>query len=340
MFFKKNHKDSDVSKSKKRVKSVLPKVLSLLAALILWFYVYDSREVDEEKVFSNIPVVFENFDEEYNLDVVSGNSHSVDIKVRGSKKDLSELSKEDFIVTADMNGIEEAGSYPLKLNFIKPSGVEIIEKSATEISVKVDKIISKNIEVDIELLYDKLDESKYDIGDLILSSSSVQVTGPMSDVEKISKLSATIKTGEIKASFKSHSSLVALDDSNNPINSPYLKMSQHNIIVTVPVYKKTLVPIEAVFKNTEYEYNYSVFPESIYIRGEVSTVDSVSSVKTLSIDAVEKMKIIKKLDLPDGVSAYDADGNPINDVQIIIHSADKKEELIEQHVVEEITDVE
>ena len=60
------------------------------------------------------------------------------------KNEIEEISRDDILVTADMNGITSAGTYKLDLNITTPSGVTVLKKSTSEISVSVDKIRHKN----------------------------------------------------------------------------------------------------------------------------------------------------------------------------------------------------
>ena len=138
---------NNTSKAKKR--DILPKIFSILAAFILWFYVVDIRTTIEEKTITGIPVNIVNFDIETNLDVISGREHTVEVTVSGIKNDVEKISQDDIVVTADMNGIVNAGTYKIDLNVTTPSGISILKKSTSEISVTVDKTTSKHFPIEV-----------------------------------------------------------------------------------------------------------------------------------------------------------------------------------------------
>lgn len=328
MFFKNNHKkDDNLKNSGNKFRSVFPKIVSVVAALVLWFYVYDTRSVIEEKVFTNVPIKFENFDRSTGLEIVSGKEHSIDVTLSGSKEELSKITKDDIIATADMNGVNSPDdSVTLKINISAPKGVDIVEKSASQVSVKVDKSITKTIDVAVDLNYDKIDASQYEIKNYELSVDAVQVTGPVDDVENISKLSAPITTGEIKSTFKSNVALVPVDESGNPIDSTYVTLSNQSVTVTVNVNKLKTVPLKADFYNDEYEYDYSLNPAEVKIKGDSALVDSITSIKTLKIDTTEaNVTDMVELQKINGIEIFNVYEQKIDKVEYTIHSVTEKD---------------
>ena len=84
-------------KMKKQMKSDLPlKVFSVMIAICLWFYVVQVQSPDMDRVIKGVPVVFtqKNILEEKNLIVLNDNEHTIDIKIRGSRKYVMEVSSE------------------------------------------------------------------------------------------------------------------------------------------------------------------------------------------------------------------------------------------------------
>lgn len=321
MFFKSNRENGESIKNNETFRSVFPKIMSVVAAIILWIYVVDTQTTIEEKVISGVPVVIENFDNTGNIDIVSGKEHTIEVTVSGTRNDIAEISQKDIVVTADMYGIDSAGTYKLDLNITSPDGVTIVNKSASEVSVTVDRTTTKNAKIEVELLYDQLDDSIYEIGEPILSSSSVQVTGPQNIVDNVEKVVVRINQTEVKNSFKAQSSLIPVDVYGNDVSSPYIKLSQSNVSVRVPVYKTATVRVVPFFDNyAKYSYSCVVNPEHVIIKGEVADIENVESVKTDVISAYEPGTVVKKLDLPDDVTAFTLNGSPVTTVNINILS--------------------
>ena len=316
VIFKKNNKDD--AKGVASFRKHLPKIMSVFAAIVLWFYVIDVQNTTEEKVIPGVSVLLENFDNSNGLAVVSDNEHTIEVTVSGTKSDIAKISQKDIIAIVDMSSVVSTGNHKLDIDITSPQGVSVVNKSASEVSVYVDKTTTKNIPVEIDLMYDKLNP-EYEVGTPILSHSSVQVTGPQRVVDSVDKLKAKLKAVEINETFKSQVSLEPVNAEGGTVSTTYITLSQSIISVTIPVYKSSTVGVTPVFAySNDYEFKYRVVPETIKIRGEVSDVDSVSSISTAPITSTEPTQLVSPLDLPGNIKAYNLDGVMINAVEIVI----------------------
>ena len=97
MFFsKKNKNDKKLYGS-----DILPKILSVIVAVILWFYVVDVQNTNEEKTIFNIPVAIENFEYASGLDIVSGKDYTIDVVVRGTKSNVNNVDQKSIYASVD-----------------------------------------------------------------------------------------------------------------------------------------------------------------------------------------------------------------------------------------------
>ena len=88
-----NIKELEKQLPKKR-RLILPKIMSVLIAFILWFYVMAVESPVNEKTFRSIPITIEQTDSE--LSLYSGYNTTVDITVSGKKSELNQISDSDF----------------------------------------------------------------------------------------------------------------------------------------------------------------------------------------------------------------------------------------------------
>lgn len=299
---------------KTRIKDILPKVLSIVAAIILWFYVADIKTTFEEKVISGVPIVIENFENMGNLDIVSGKDHTLEVTVSGIKADVEKITKDDIVASVDMNGIQSAGKYDLSVYVTSPSGITVKSKSLSEVSVRVDTTTSRHIDVLANFSYKDIEDDISNIGEPIFSASSVQVTGPKTEVDKIDKLLVNLELDTIGGSINSKGQvLVPVDKDGNPVTSPYIKLHQSVVDITISVFKKKQVEVIPIFED-ELNYTYSfkdLYPKLITIEGESAFVDGIDCIYTEPVDV---NKELQNLDLPDGISVYDESGNRIFNV--------------------------
>lgn len=330
MFFNKKNNGTDNSKTaESKFKKIMPKILSVVAAVTLWFYVVDSQTVIEEKEFSNIPVIIENLDESLNLEIVSGDDYSVDVVISGPVKELEKIKKENIVATVDISKMKKIGpdTFPISISFDDTySGVEIIDKSISHATVRLDKSISKEFLIKADFSYGKIDNHyKYE-EPVIKSDKTVTVTGPQSEVDRISYVKASVYTDEVKRSFDSKCSLKPVDEDGNPIESRYITLSKQTATINVAVDHIKLVKVAASFKKNE-NCEYKVTPSTVYIRGEASLVDGVSEVMTKDI-AVFNKTVDAELILPDGIYLCDKEGNPAENLQVFIEETKANIETI------------
>ncbi len=320
MFSKLKSSDKEKQKKNSTAKDIFPKVFSVVAAVLLWFYVVDIRTTIEEKVISGIPVVIENFDTGANLDVISGREHTIEVTVSGIKNDIEKITQSDITVTADMNGISTAGTYKLDLNVTTPSGITVKNKSSSEISVTVDKTTSRHFPIEVKYRSTDIDASVYDIGDPILSVASIQITGPQKIVDSIEKMLVTLNMDLIKDTIDSKGcTVVPVDSEGNTVSSPYIKLNQSTVDVLIPVYKAADVEIIPIYSDElNYTISFSDFsPKIVTVKGKVEAVNSIDCIFTETIDVEKAQGVINvNLDLPDGITAFDKNGNPIHSVRI------------------------
>ena len=307
-------------KTKSSRRDFLPKIFSVIAAILLWFYVAQVTTTTEEKVISGVPVSIQNFDTSANLDIISGKEYTIEVTVSGIKSDIDKISQNDIRVTADMNGIKAAGVYKLDLNITTPSGITVINKSSSEVSVTIDKTTSRHFPIEVITRYTDVDASVYEVGDAILSTSSIQITGPQNIVDSIDKMLVTLNMDVIRDTIDSKGcTVVPVDIEGNTVQSPYIKLNQTTVDVLIPVYKSADVEIIPVYSDElNYSISYSDFsPKVVTIKGKVEAVNSVDCIFTETID-VSKAKggITVNLNLPDGITAYDNNGNPVHSVRI------------------------
>ena len=316
----KNSVDLKSRKTRSTKKDIFPKILSILAAVILWFYVVDIRTTIEEKVISGVPVVIENFNSAANLDVISGREHTIEVTVSGIKNDIEKISQSDILVTADMNGIDTAGTYKIDLNITSPSGITVINKSSSEISVTVDKTTSRHFPIDVKYRSTDVDASIYEIGDPILSASSIQISGPQKVVDSIEKMLVTLNMDVIKDTIDSKGcTVVPVDEHGNVVSSPYIKLNQTTVDVMIPVYKAADVEIIPVYSDElNYTISYSDFsPKFVTVKGKVEAVNSIDCIFTEVIDVENAHGVVNaNLNLPDGITAFDKNGSPVHSVRI------------------------
>ncbi|MBP3581023.1 MAG: hypothetical protein J6K12_07245 [Clostridia bacterium] len=299
---------------------IVPKILSVVAAIILWFYVIDVRTTTEETTIYAVPIAINNFSYNDGLDIVSGKDFTVDVEVRGKKSDISTMTTDDIYASVDMSRIDYAGTHKMDVDVIcLKGGVTISNKTVSQINVNVDKTVADVVPIEPVMLY-TIEEDVYELGNITLSFENAHISGPQNLVESIDKAKVEINLGKIENNTTYTGKIKLYDASGKVIDSPYIKLAQDVVKVEIPVYKTELKTVVPTFYDTNYEYEYTVTPSQLYVKGSVSSVSGSKSVITEPITEVVPMLAVKRLNLPDGVSAFDANGNVIDTVRVNITS--------------------
>lgn len=311
-------------KQNKSKADILPKIFSVLAAVILWFYVVDLRTTTDEITVYGVPISINNFSENDGLDIVSGKDFTVDVEVRGNKSELGMVSAQDIYASVDMNGVDRAGTHKLDVDVVSlKKGVTVVNKSVSRISVTVDKNASAVVPIELVMLY-TIEEDVYEMKSPVMSFESVQITGPQNIVDTVVKAKVEMNIGKVENTITYTGKLKLYDSSENEVQSPYIKLSEDVVKVEIPVYKTQKKNVVPVFYDTSYEYDYTVSPSSVYLKGSVSSIENIKNAATEPITETSPKLFVKRLDLPAGVTAYDDKGNVVDTVKVNVLSAEDK----------------
>ena len=268
--------------------NLIAKILCVLAAVVLWFYVTIADNTTDEKTFTGISVDIRNLDrieETLGLSLISGYDYTVDITVRGTRSELNRLDIEDISAYIDAKDISAAGEYTLPIRTSLPNGVTTGNMSVNYITIYVDK--RTTISVPIEVLTSQTIESDYTLGTPELNIETVNVTGPEEELAKIDHAVAYFDLGRVSKTLLSTGKLVLVDQNNVEITNPYVKLQTTEVTVKFPVYTFKDVPL-----TVEYKYGYyndsnvtvTIEPSAIRIKGDPDVLADIDSIVITSLD--------------------------------------------------------
>ena len=298
---------------------IIPKLVCVFLAFILWIYVMEVDSPDYEDVFEDVAVTVvgtTQLENERNLSIFSGYDTLVDVTVKGQKSVIAKYSSEDIVATVDVSKIEKSGMYTLEVFVDVPSGMTLIESSVTQINMFVDKRTTENIPVEASVKSYKISSEEYSLGDITCSTDMISVTGPESVIREIDHGLVEVDLGGefITKSITTEADVLLKSQNGEDIESRYLKLSKTSIQVNVPVYGFKNVPLRVTTKNgfyTEKLTDVTVSPEIIKVKGEPSVLQNVDSIDVTVIDEKrigENTQLEVDIILPDNV--YLVTGEP------------------------------
>ena len=309
----KNLPTADASKGDYQVKEsrnekLIAKILCVLAAIILWFYVVMTDTTTDEKVFSGISVDIrgrDRIEDTLGLTIISGYDLTVDVTVKGPRADINRLTVDDVKAYIDMKTIDGAGEYTLPIRTSLPNGITAGSLSANYMTVYVDK--RTTISVPVKIVTSQVIEADFTMGTPEPSIETVNVSGPEEVLRTIDHAEASFDLGRVSKTLISTGKLTLVDANGNEINDPYVRLQTSEVTVRFPVYIYRDFDLKVDTKYGYYDSTNSritISPASIQVRGDPDVISSMDSVslgqideKKITGDETKAMAIM----LPDGV---------------------------------------
>lgn len=260
-------------------------VLSILVAVIMWAFVMTSTNPSLSKTIRNVPLTIKNQEvmqkDGYAL-VGKDEVASVNVKVEGSRSDLASLSAEDLVASIDL-GVPTEGIKTLNVNVDVPSGIRIESVSPSNINLKMEKIVKKDLTVDIKIS-DRLKESKI-INVSEQSTKKITVSGLRNYVDKVDKIVLNINEEEYLDGKIHDIGVKPVDKKGKTVEN--VDLSQNDVSISFDVLQSKEVGVELNYDNLPKNMQITeskISPNKVIVKGEKSIVDKISAIKTREID--------------------------------------------------------
>ena len=285
--------------------------MSLVISIVLWVAVSLSDTNDTTATISNIPIQVTLSEEavDSGLQIFSGNDQTASVTVTGNRLAVGSLSSDDIVVSAPTAGtISTSGNYALSLTAKKlntSDRFEIISTvSPSVINVYVDQLKEQSFNVINKITYNVSEGYHATVSS---STSSVTVSGPQSEVDRVTSVGII---GEIEGELKDNTSLECevklYDNTGSVVNSNLITLSDEKIVANFSVLPYKEVPVNVVFDNKPDELdmaNYTtVVPNKLKIAAPKNVLDKLDSIDTapISMSSLENdsYNLERELEIP------------------------------------------
>lgn len=292
------------------------KIVSLLFAIIMWFYIIQVQSPEIEKTVKDIPVLFTQKAEleSRNLMLINDKEYTVNLKVRGQRKYLVDLNKSNLSVLADVGGLDSTGTHTVYTNVVMPYGnVEIVNQDPSVIVVSVDEIVEA--EKDIRVFTRGNPAEGYHVGAIKVTPAKMRVRGAKSIIGGIDHIAATVDVSGKSEDISTVESFELIGTADKPINTSYVTAVQDTIDVHCEILKKKTVGIDLKFEaglNTDRMW-YTLDDNSvktIEVAGTASAIERLERVETQLIMGHmigEDGEVEVQLVLPAGIESLDGE---------------------------------
>lgn len=297
----------------KNKSNIIAKVVSVIIAIFLWYYVMGLVNPEETRTYRNITVAFKSLDYLNNTKLVNlGPSEAkVSVQVKGKKSELDNINENNIKAAIDFRGYSAGQArVPVKAEIIgQYNTLQVTSVGPSEIIFNLDSVESYKKPIEVRQKGEV--KENYALSDISMDVENVKLTGPESYIAKVDKVIAEIDLTNKDKPFTISSKLYAVDIKDNQIDQVSLYPQVVNINAQID--KTKSVPIETDFVShlpSNYKIvNIKTSPQNLVIKGQ-DDIDSINSIKTEKIevnDAVEPKdgELIVKPILPKGVELLD-----------------------------------
>lgn len=225
------------------------KIVSVLAAFVLWLVVVNVDDPVISKMYPGIAVEILNEDymteQDKCFEVIDGTG-TVNAVVTAKRSVLDEMSKDYIRATADFKSMTAAGTVPIEVRSMRYSDqIESVTTRTEYLKLKIENLVEKTVPVDIT--YSGEPEEGYIIYGVDSSCDTVQISGPESVVGMVEKVIAYDDISSINKDYVITEALNPVDFDGEFVEDSRLVLSRSMAEVRYYVYATKTIPISSGF---------------------------------------------------------------------------------------------
>jgi len=263
-------------------------IFSIVAAVLLWFYVSTVENKDEDVTIANIPVTFIGQDDLFatrSLVVNDNREYTVTLRIMGKRNTVSKLSRSNIAVNVDISDIKSAGTYTKLFSVVLPSNINtsevyILNRSPEYITVEITKYITKSI--NIKGVFDGSVRDGYMAEPLIFEPQTITVGGPEDIVSHIDHAWVILEHEDLAETVTQNLGYAFVDADGNEIPLRGLDVDSPSVKVTLPVVRvkdvKLTVRLIPGGGATEDDVELSITPEVITLSGNDDILEGINEI--------------------------------------------------------------
>lgn len=276
-------------------------VFSVLLAIVIWLIVVSLVDPEDDYTIKDIPVTINlsgTSAESNGLSVVDTTQHAIDYTVHGKIYEIGKLTADNFSATCNVPDISEPGVYTLTIS-VSPRDTEIeyTEVSiapSNKIDVEFDRLAQKTFTLEASVS-NKEPADGYIIDKYTTTPQTLDVKGPESVMGTIDRV--VVQNDEsmvIKTSTAIDGELIFLDANGMRIDSSSLRYKDTDFKISIPLYKKTTLPLVFDYINVPEGIDTDAIHATISPADEINVaipVDAATGVDKISLGQVDFRKI-------------------------------------------------
>lgn len=307
--------------------NLIAKLLSLVAAIMLWVYVMSEQNPIVEVTYT-VPVRVQNLNEAY---LIENAPEDVKVSMSGPRNTIFHMDPKTLVATLDLTKVG-IGPHKLPLTFSAPSGMNVIKVSPAQADVFVDEYAVRELDVTFRPIGNL--PKDYAVKDMKIVPSRIAVSGAKRYVDAVEKAYIQNKIDTIpntnQVDIKGNIVLVTVSGQIVHKLTTTPSSGTGTITFTKTAFDK-YVAIKPTIEGTPATgYKVSsveVQPKELSVKGKVETIAKVTELQTLPINIDGASEDVVRTIPVLAVDGVEASANP---VQVIVHIEKIDKEPIKQ----------
>ena len=274
-------------------------VISILVAIAMWLYVDLERAPERTMTIRDIPVEFSGENTtlaDKNLMLLSGYDTTIDLKIRGPKRELVKMNRDNVRVIASTSSIDSVGVHQLDWAVSFPDGVvrtnvSVEKASLSQITVTVGELYTKEVPVECHVVGEVAEG--YFTGDVVLDPEVLTLRAQRDDLLNVSCAKLTVDISGATRSVVQTVDVQLYDYDGNPVENSNIRTNTSLIQAKVPVLTTREVELAVEFSGVPgaamNSIKCDITPKTVRLNGEADVLDSIDKLvlATLHVDDLE-----------------------------------------------------
>ena len=274
-------------------------VISILVAIAMWLYVDLERAPERTMTIRDIPVEFSGENTtlaDKNLMLLSGYDITIDLKIRGPKRELVKMNRDNVRVIASTSSIDSVGVHQLDWTVSFPDGVvrtnvSVEKASLSQITVTVGELYTKEVPVECHVVGEVAEG--YFTGDVVLDPEVLTLRAQRDDLLNVSCAKLTVDISGATRSVVQTVDVQLYDYDGNPVENSNIRTNTSLIQAKVPVLTTREVELAVEFSGVPgaamNSIKCDITPKTVRLNGEADVLDSIDKLvlATLHVDDLE-----------------------------------------------------
>lgn len=203
------------------------KVLAVILALLLWFYVTSVQNPMEEGVYT-VPVELRNLDADL---AMPETNYQVQVRVQGADNVIDALSSYHFSAYVDLTGME-AGEASPAIQVELPDGVSLVSLSPESIELTLENSVGRTSSLDVILQGSPAEH--YSLLDPVLSPDLLTISGSAARMAEVGSVCVHADVSGISENYSKNLLVQVLDQEGNDITE-FFTVIPEVVHVMIPV---------------------------------------------------------------------------------------------------------